>query len=42
MATLQKTTILIVDDTIINLDILANLLKDYDVIDAISGADALR
>ena len=35
-------TILIVDDTISNLDILADLLNDYDVIDSITGKDALE
>jgi len=35
-------TILIVDDTISNLDILVGLLDDYDVIDATNGKDALE
>lgn len=34
-------TILVVDDTIANLDLLVNLLNDYDVIDATNGKDAL-
>ncbi len=34
-------TILIVDDTIVNLDILVELLSDYDVIDTTNGKDAL-
>ncbi len=38
---MEEKTILIVDDTVENLDILAELLEDYDVIDAISGQDAL-
>ena len=39
---MKKKTILIVDDTISNLDILLDILTDYDVIDAISGEDALE
>ncbi|SFP03159.1 diguanylate cyclase [Hydrogenimonas thermophila] len=35
-------TILIVDDTIANLDILVDLLGQYDVIDAVNGEDALE
>ena len=35
-------TILIVDDTISNLDILGELLKNYDVIDSTNGVDALE
>lgn len=35
-------TILIVDDSISNLDILSELLIEYDVIDTTSGADALE
>lgn len=35
-------TILIVDDTVENLDILASLLDNYDIVDAINGADALE
>ena len=35
-------TILIVDDTVSNLDILIELLNDYDVIDATNGEDALN
>ena len=38
---MKNKTILIVDDTVENLDILAELLEQYDVIDAISGEDAL-
>ena len=34
-------TILIVDDTVTNLDILSELLSDYDVIEATNGKDAL-
>ena len=34
--------ILVVDDTISNLDILSDLLEDYDVIDVTNGADALE
>jgi len=37
----KNKTILIIDDTVANLDILGELLKQYDVIDAISGEDAL-
>ena len=39
---MQKRTILVVDDTISNLDILIELLEDYDVIDATNGKDALE
>jgi len=35
-------TILVVDDTVSNLDILDELLDQYDVIDAINGKDALE
>ncbi len=35
-------TILVVDDTATNLDILSDLLEQYDVINAISGKDALK
>jgi len=35
-------TILIVDDTVENLDILIELLKNYDVIDTTNGQDALN
>ena len=38
---MENKTILIVDDTVENLDILGELLSKYDVIDAISGEDAL-
>jgi diguanylate cyclase (GGDEF)-like protein len=38
---MKNKTILIVDDTISNLDILGELLEQYDVIDAISGEDAI-
>ncbi len=38
---MENKTILIVDDTTSNLDILGDLLEHYDVIDAISGEDAL-
>ena len=39
---MNEKTILIVDDTVTNLDILADLLCGYDVIDALSGFDALK
>jgi len=39
---MEEKTILIVDDTISNLDILSHLLENYDVIDSISGEDALE
>ena len=38
---MENKTILIVDDTVENLDILGELLSKYDVVDAISGEDAL-
>jgi PleD family two-component response regulator len=38
----KKPTILAVDDTELNLDILTRLLKEYDVIPALSGEDALE
>ena len=38
---MENKTILIVDDTVGNLDILGELLSKYDVVDAISGEDAL-
>ena len=38
----NNNSILIVDDTIENLDILVDLLSSYDVIGAISGKDALE
>lgn len=39
---MDTKTILIVDDTVQNLDILVNLLEQYDVIDATSGKEALQ
>ena len=39
---MKEKTILVVDDTVSNLDILVELLDDYDVIEATSGADALE
>jgi len=39
---MKNKTILIVDDTVENLDILAELLVQYQVVDAISGEDALN
>ena len=39
---MNNKTILIVDDTIANLDILMELLDEYDVIDATNGKDALE
>ena len=41
MITSDKT-ILIVDDTISNLDILVDLLSEYDVIDETCGYNALK
>ena len=38
---MKKQTILAVDDTVANLDILVNLLQDFDVVEAISGEEAL-
>jgi len=38
----ENKKILIVDDTVTNLDILGELLEQYDVIDAINGSDALE
>ncbi len=38
----KKTTILAVDDTEMNLDILMGILKKYDVIPALSGQEALE
>jgi len=38
---MKNKTILVVDDTIANLDILVGLLSDYDVIDTTSGKEAL-
>ena len=37
----KKQTILVVDDTEINIDILMSILKNYDVIPALNGKDAL-
>jgi len=39
---MENKTILVVDDTITNLDILVELLDQYDVIDATNGEDALE
>jgi len=39
---MQTKTILVVDDTVTNLDILVDLLDEYDVIDATNGKDALE
>lgn len=39
---MQTKTILIIDDTVENLDILASLLNMYDIVDAINGEDALE
>ena len=39
---METKTILAVDDTATNLDILTDLLEHYDVINAISGRDALK
>jgi len=39
---MENKTILIVDDTIENLDILIELLDNYNVMDATNGADALE
>jgi len=38
---MENKTILVVDDTIANLDILVGLLSEYDVIDTASGREAL-
>ena len=38
---MEHKTILIVDDTTSNLDILGELLNKFDVVDATSGKDAL-
>ncbi|MFW6307897.1 MAG: response regulator, partial [Campylobacterales bacterium] len=38
----SKKTILVVDDTESNIDMLLAILKDYDVIPALSGEDALE
>ena len=37
-----KQTILVVDDTEINVDILMSILKQYDVVPALNGKDALQ
>jgi len=42
MSALQNKTILIVDDTISNLDILSELLEDYDVIESTNAKEALE
>ena len=42
MSTPQNETILIVDDTVSNLDILGELLKDYDLIESTNGEEALE
>ena len=39
---MSKQTILVVDDTIANLDILLELLDNYDLIDVTNGKDALK
>lgn len=39
---MKPKTILIVDDTVENLDILETLLEGYDIVDATNGADALE
>ncbi len=39
---MENKTILVVDDTATNLDILTELLEQYDVISAISGKDAIQ
>lgn len=39
---MNNKTILIVDDTIENLDILSELLQEYDVVETTNGADALQ
>lgn len=39
---MKRKTILVVDDTITNLDILVDLLSEYDVIDTVSGKEALH
>jgi len=37
---MNKKTILIIDDSILNLDIIGEILKEYDVVDATSAKDA--
>ncbi|MBN2810222.1 MAG: diguanylate cyclase [Deltaproteobacteria bacterium] len=39
---LERRTILAVDDTVANLDIIVDLLKDFDVIEATGGPEALE
>ena len=39
---MKNKTILVVDDAVENLDILANLLEDYDVVDTTSGEDVFN
>jgi len=39
---MDNKTILIVDDTVTNLDILIELLDQYDVIYATNGKDAIK
>jgi len=39
---MKNETILIVDDTVSNLDILSELLKEYDLIESTNGAEALE
>ncbi len=39
---MEKGTVLVVDDTEVNIDILVGLLKKFDVIPALSGEDALE
>ncbi len=39
---MKNKTILAVDDTVANLDILIELLNSYDIVDATSGEDALE
>ena len=39
---MNSKTILVVDDSIANLDILIDLLSEYDVIDTVSGKEALN
>ena len=39
---MDNQTILVVDDTISNLDVICNLLEDYDILTATSGIDALE
>jgi len=39
---MENETILIVDDTVSNLDILGELLKDYDLIESTNGEEALE